>query len=126
MRLQDKIALVTGSGRGIGRAIAVRFAREGADVVINYGHHDDEAEQTLAEVEAAGRRGHIVKADLGVVADVARLVAEGISQFGRLDILINNAGVEVDAPFLLRRRRPDLELLGMKRGEPQMTQINPY
>ncbi len=99
MRLQGKIALVTGSGRGIGRAIAARFAREGADVVVNYGHHADEADETLAAVEAAGRRGLVVKADLASAADARRLVEEGARHFGGLDILVNNAGVEVDAPF---------------------------
>src|SRR5262247_2501551 len=99
MRLRDKIALVTGSSQGIGRAIAVRFAQEGADVVINYNRTAAGAEEALAEVEATGRRGLIVKADLGNVEDIRRLINQGVKHFGRLDILVNNAGLETHAPF---------------------------
>src|SRR5499426_628808 len=99
MRLRDKIALVTGSSQGIGRAIAVRFAQEGADVVINYNRTAAGAEEALAEVEATGRRGLIVQADLGNVEDIRRLIKQGVRHFGRLDILVNNAGLETHAPF---------------------------
>jgi glucose 1-dehydrogenase len=99
MRLKDKIALITGGSQGIGRAIAVRFAREGADVVINYNRTAKGAEEALAEVEAAGRRGLIVQADLGKVEDIRRLVNTAVKHFGRLDILVNNAGLETHAPF---------------------------
>jgi glucose 1-dehydrogenase len=99
MRLNDKIALVTGSSQGIGRAIAVRFAQEGADVVINYNRTAKGAEEALAEVKAAGRRGLIVQADLGKVEDIRRLINQGIEHFGRLDVLVNNAGLETHAPF---------------------------
>ncbi len=99
MRLKDKIALVTGGSQGIGRAIAVRFAQEGADVVINYNRTAKGAEEALAEVEAAGRRGLIAQADLGKVEDIRRLINQGIEHFGRLDILVNNAGLETHAPF---------------------------
>ena len=99
MGLDGNVALVTGSGRGIGRAVAVRLAQDGADVVVNAGHHADEAKETARLVEAAGRRAHVITADLASVADVARLVAESVAHFGRLDILVNNAGVEVNAPF---------------------------
>lgn len=99
MRLKDKVALVTGSSQGIGRAIAVRFAQEGADVVINYNRTAKGAEEALAEVEAAGRRGLIVQADLGKVEDIRRLINQGIEHFGRLDVLVNNAGLETHAPF---------------------------
>jgi glucose 1-dehydrogenase len=99
MKLEGKIALVTGSSQGIGRSIAVRFAQEGADVVINYNRTPGGAEEALKEVEAAGRRGLIVQADLSKTADVRRLIATGIEHFGRLDILVNNAGIETHAPF---------------------------
>ncbi len=100
MRLQGKVAVVTGGDRGIGRAITERFAREGADVVINYAHNEAEAKLALGAVEAAGRRGLTVRADMGTHADVLRLVDEAARHFGNLDILVNNAGVETDAPFL--------------------------
>lgn len=99
MRLANKIALVTGSSQGIGRAIAERFAQEGADVVINYNRTPGGAEEALRNVEAVGRRGLIVKADLSNTTEVRKLIATTIEHFGRLDILVNNAGVETHAPF---------------------------
>lgn len=99
MKLANKIALVTGSSQGIGRAIAERFAQEGADVVINYNRTPGGAEDALRNVEAKGRRGLIVKADLSQTTEVRKLVATVIDHFGRLDILVNNAGIETHAPF---------------------------
>jgi glucose 1-dehydrogenase len=99
MKLEGKVALVTGSSQGIGQAIAVRLAQEGADVVIDYRSHVEGAQETLSKVEAAGRRGHIVAADLGSVSEVRKLIAEGIQEFGKLDILVNNAGIEKNASF---------------------------
>lgn len=99
MKLEGKVALVTGSSQGIGQAIAVRLAQEGADIVIDYRSHPDGAQETLTKVEAAGRKGFIVKADLGVVSDVRQMIADGIQHFGKLDILVNNAGLEKNASF---------------------------
>jgi glucose 1-dehydrogenase len=99
MRLANKIALVTGSSQGIGRAIAERFAQEGADVVITYNRTPGGAEEALRNVEARGRRGLSVKADLSSTTEVRKLVATAIEHFGRLDILVNNAGIETHAPF---------------------------
>lgn len=94
MTLEGKVALVTGSSQGIGQAIAVYLAKEGADIVIDYRSHPDGAKETLAKVEAAGRKGHIVQSDLSLVNEVRKLVSEGIGHFGKLDILVNNAGVD--------------------------------
>lgn len=94
MTLEGKVALVTGSSQGIGQAIAAYLAKEGADIVIDYRSHPDGAKETLAKVEAAGRKGHIVQADLSRVNDVRKLVSEGIGHFGKLDILVNNAGID--------------------------------
>ena len=99
MKLEGKVALVTGSSQGIGQAIAVRLAEEGADIVIDYRSHPEGAQETLTKVEATGRKGIIVKADLGVVSDVRQMIAEGIKQLGKLDILVNNAGLEKNADF---------------------------
>jgi glucose 1-dehydrogenase len=98
-RLEGKVAVVTGSSRGIGRGIAVRFAREGAAVVVNYASGADQAKETLSQVEAAGGRGLIVRADLRRVPEGARLVDESARHFGRLDVLVNNAGGGVPKPF---------------------------
>lgn len=100
MRLQGKRAVVTGSGRGIGRAIAIRLAREGADVAINDLNVQGEARQTLAEVEAAGRRGLLIQADISRTEDARRLIDDAVRQLGPLDILVNNAGIEKHAPFV--------------------------
>ncbi len=96
MLLQDRIALVTGSGRGIGRAIALRLAGSGAQVVVNYRANAATAEETVAAIQQDGGRAVAVQADVSVFADAERLVAETLESFGRLDILVNNAGVTRD------------------------------
>jgi glucose 1-dehydrogenase len=99
MKLAGKVALVTGSSGGIGQAIAIRLAEEGADIVIEYRSHPEGADETKTKVEAAGRKGYVVKADLSAVADIERMVQSGIDRFGQLDILVNNAGLEKHADF---------------------------
>jgi glucose 1-dehydrogenase len=98
-RLRGLVALVTGSSKGIGRAIAERFAQEGADIVINYNSDPRGADEAVAAARAAGVRAVAIQADLGTVSAVRALVAQGIAAMGRLDILVNNAGVEKHAPF---------------------------
>jgi glucose 1-dehydrogenase len=98
-RLLGKKVLVTGSSKGIGRGIAIRLAEEGADVVINYNSDPKGAEEALANVEALGRRGAIIKANLGTVDEVRDLVARSADALGGLDVLVNNAGIEKHAAF---------------------------
>jgi glucose 1-dehydrogenase len=98
-KLEGKVALVTGSSQGIGAAIAVRLAQEGADIVINYHSHPEEADAVKKQVLDAGRRAIAVGADLGNVASVNQLIADGIAGLGQLDLLVNNAGVEKNASF---------------------------
>jgi len=98
-RLLGRKALVTGSSKGIGRGIAIRLAQEGADVVINYNSDPNGAEEVLAEVQALGRRGAIIRANLGIVAEVRDLVARSAEALGGLDVLVNNAGIEKHAAF---------------------------
>src|SRR5262245_26741245 len=92
-RLENKIALVTGGGRGIGRGIALEFVREGADVAINYRRDRAAAEATAREVEAMGRRAVVVQADVGDREAVDRMVAEVKAAFGRIDVGVANSGV---------------------------------
>lgn len=99
MKLEGKVAFVTGGSQGIGQAIAVRLAEEGADIVLTYRTHPEGAQETLSKVEASGRKGFIVKADLGVVSDIRQMIAEGIKHFGKLDILVNDAAIEKNVPF---------------------------
>jgi len=98
-RLLGRRVLVTGGSKGIGRGIAIRLAEEGADVVINYNSDPKGAEEALAEVEALGRRGAIIRANLGSVAEVRDLVAQSAQALGGLVVLVNNAGIETHAAF---------------------------
>jgi glucose 1-dehydrogenase len=98
-RLAGKTAIVTGSSRGIGRGIATRFAQEGANVVINYVGAVGAAEEALAEVIAAGARGVLLQADVSSAPEVVALIEAAVKEFGTVDVLVNNAGVETHAPF---------------------------
>ena len=91
--LQNKVAIVTGSSRGIGRAIAVELAREGCDVVVNYLRDRDAAEEVRAQIEALGRRAEVVGADVSDLAEHETLVGAALDAFGQIDILVNNAGI---------------------------------
>ena len=99
MKLVGKTALVTGSSQGIGEAVALRFAQEGADVVVHYRSHPEAAQHIAARIRELGRRTAAVHADLSRVRDVERLVAESVERLGSLDILVNNAGIEKHADF---------------------------
>ena len=96
----NKIALVTGSGRGIGRAIALHFAENGADVVINFFRNREPAEQTAREVEKLGRRVLLVRADVGDMDDLNRMFDELENEFGGLDIFIHNAASGYNRPAM--------------------------
>jgi glucose 1-dehydrogenase len=99
-RLAGKVAIVTGSDSGIGQAIAERFAQEGANCVIDYRQHLDQADVTRQKIEAAGGKAIIVHADVSVLADTANLVEQAWTQLGSCDILVNNAGIEKSADFV--------------------------
>ena len=92
-RLDGRVALVTGASRGFGRAIALAFGQEGADVVVNYHTSAAGADEVAAALEKLGRRALVIQADVGSDADVRALVAGTLGRFGRLDILVNNAGI---------------------------------
>ena len=90
--LSGKVAIVTGSSSGIGRAIAERLAEDGAIVVVNYGRSAEKAQQVVTGIQAKGGKAVAVQADMSQVVEARRLVIETVKQFGRLDILVNNAG----------------------------------
>jgi len=100
MRLAGKAAIVTGAGRGIGRAIAAGYAREGAAVAVNYSRSAEAAEEAVRQIQAAGGRAIAVRADVGDLEEHGRLIDETLAAFGRLDILVNNAGIEINEPVL--------------------------
>ena len=103
MIFADKIVLITGSGRGIGRAIALHFARLGADVVVNFFRNRAPAQATVDEIQALGRRAWLVKADIGEIAGIERLFDEVESQAGGLDFLICNAASGYNRPVMAQK-----------------------
>ena len=98
-KLPGRKALVTGSSQGIGQAIAMRFAEEGADVIVNYHSHPEAAQETVDFITGLGRKSIALQADLGDVAEVRNLVSNAVAALGGLDLLVNNAGVEKRASF---------------------------
>ena len=93
--LSGKIALVTGSARGIGRAIAGRLSREGASVVVNYVNNANSAQEVVRDIEAADGAAIAIQADIAKLDDIQRLFDQTVEHFGRLDILVNNAGIRI-------------------------------
>src|ERR1700722_14579196 len=98
-RLAGKVAIVTGSGSGIGQSIAIHFASEGAMVVVDYRNHVDQSQETVTKAEAAGGKAILVQADVTKLADTQNLIDQAYQQLGRCDILVNNAGIEKQAAF---------------------------
>ena len=94
-RLEGKVALITGADSGIGRAVAIAYAREGADVLISYLSEDSDAEETARLVEAAGRRALLVSGDVSEPGHCRALVNRAVDELGRLDILVNNAAYQM-------------------------------
>ncbi len=104
-KLKGKVAVVTGGSRDIGRAIAVRLAREGANVVVNYLHSEAGARETVAEIEALGQQAIAVRADVSKMKDINKLKEETVAAFGdQVDILVNNAG-----GLFARKTLPELD-----------------
>lgn len=99
MNYINKVVVVTGSSRGIGRSIAIAYAKLGADVVVNYHKNDTDAEITKLAIESYNVRCLIVKADVSKESDVIKLKDKTIEAFGKIDILVNNAGLVYDLPF---------------------------
>ena len=92
-RLDGKIALVTGASRGLGRTIAIGFAKEGADVVVNYLNNEKAAKETANEITKIGRRAHLIQADVTNRKDIQRMFKDAEYHFNKIDILVNNAGI---------------------------------
>ena len=106
MKLKEKIALVTGGSRGLGKAIALQLAADGAQVVVNYATSTDKAEEVVAAIKAEGGKALAMKADVSHLEEVEKMVDTIYEQFGRIDILVNNAGVTRDQ-LLISMERED-------------------
>lgn len=100
MQLSDKVAIVTGGATGIGKAISLALAREGASVIIDYFGDEQPAIEAVDEIQNFGGKAHAVAADISKEDEVATLTATAVKHFGGIDILINNAGIEHKEPFL--------------------------
>jgi len=100
MKLKDKVALVTGGSRGVGRSIALAYGKEGAKVIVNYTSNEKAAQEVVDAIAAMGSEAIAVKADVASKVEVEKLFAAGKEKFGRLDILVNNAGFTRPAMLL--------------------------
>jgi NAD(P)-dependent dehydrogenase (short-subunit alcohol dehydrogenase family) len=110
-RLKDKVALITGADSGIGRAVAIAFAREGADVLCSYWKEDEDAAETRRQVEAAGRRCVTVPGDIGEREHCRALVEQAVDELGRLDVLVNNAAYQMAYDSFLEIPPDELEFV---------------
>mgnify|MGYP003305366024 CR=1 FL=1 len=99
MNFKDKVVLVTGSSRGIGRSIAVKFAKEGANVIINYKTNTKEAEAITEIISNYGNKCLCIQADISKENEVSVMIEKIIKEFGKIDIVINNAGIAIDIDF---------------------------
>lgn len=103
MLFRDKVALVTGGGRGIGKVIALRMAKEGADVAVNYFRNREPAEEVAREIKSLGQRVHLIKANVGDVDELQAMITEASDALGGLDILVNNAASGYNRPIMEQR-----------------------
>lgn len=100
MQFDQKVAIVTGSDSGIGRGIAIELAKQGATVVINYAHNQEKANEVLQTIQQAGGKAIVIQADVSQYQQAIGLVQQTVEHFSRLDIMVNNAGMEIHSPFL--------------------------
>ena len=100
MELKDKVALITGSSRGIGKAIAIEFAKNGAKIAVNYVKSEKDAQEVVSEIEKLGSQAIAVRADVSKEDNIKNMVNQTVEKFGKIDILVNNAGIVFDIPFM--------------------------
>jgi 3-oxoacyl-[acyl-carrier protein] reductase len=108
--LTNKVAVVTGASRGIGRAIALALAEAGADVVVNYSGSEEKAKEVVAEIEKLGRKGLAIKANVASLTEVEGMIQQALDVFGKVDILVNNAGITRDN-LIMRMKEEDWDLV---------------
>ncbi|MCX6774918.1 MAG: SDR family oxidoreductase [DPANN group archaeon] len=118
MRLEGKVAIITGASSGIGKATALLFGREGAKVIVNYSHSVDEANEVVDSILKSGGEAIAIKADVSKEHEVKAMMEETIKKYGKIDILYNNAGVELQKPITITSEEEwnkvlDINLKGM-------------
>lgn len=118
MRFKNKVVIVTGSSRGIGKATAIEFAKEGAKVVVNYNNSEKEAKAVVNEIKKIGSDALAIKCDVADEKQVKQMIDKAVKTFRRLDVLVNNAGIVFDVPFKERtvehwRKTLDVDLIGV-------------
>jgi 3-oxoacyl-[acyl-carrier protein] reductase len=101
--LTDRVAIVTGASRGIGRGIALELAKRGATVIVNYNSSPDAAQQVVSEIEGAAGKAIAIQADVSKLTDAERLIKDAADRFGKLDILVNNAGLTRDGLIMMMK-----------------------
>lgn len=117
MELKNKIAIITGAGKGIGKSTALLFAKEGAKIIVNYSSSEKEALAVVNEIKKIGSEAIAIKCDVSKESEVKEMVNQTVNKFGKLDILVNNAGIVFDIPFFKRtveqwKKTMDVNLLG--------------
>lgn len=117
MKLKGKVAIVTGSSKGIGKATAILFAKEGARVVVNHTNSPSQAKAVVEKIQALGSDAITVRCDVSQEKDVELMISETVKKFGKIDILVNNAGIVTDLPFKERtvehwKRTLEVNLIG--------------
>src|SRR3989338_862636 len=100
MKFKDRIVLVTGSSTGIGRATAIAFAHEGANIVVNYVKNKEAADAVVTKIKSLGQSVLAIQADVSSEDDVKKMMEETVQHFGAIDVLVNNAGIVFDIPIL--------------------------
>ena len=113
MRLENKVALITGSSSGIGKELAVGFAKEGADIIVNYNHREKEAQETADSVKALGKRAIVIKADVSKKIEVEAMFEKAWYHFGRIDILVSNSGITTECSLLSLSEEKWDEIIGV-------------
>ncbi|QDX95038.1 3-oxoacyl-[acyl-carrier-protein] reductase [Brevibacillus laterosporus] len=96
LMIEGKVALITGASRGIGRAIALKYAEAGANIIVNYSGNEAKAQETVADIEKLGREAIMIRANVGNTEEAENMVKEALERFGKIDILVNNAGITRD------------------------------
>ncbi|MDD4082986.1 MAG: SDR family oxidoreductase [Sphaerochaetaceae bacterium] len=113
MRFENKKILITGSSSGIGKELAIAFAKEGADIVVNYSHRKEEAEAIGEEIRKIGRDALVIKADVSKKAEVEAMVEEAWNYFGKIDVLVSNSGITTECSLLNLSEEKWNEILGV-------------